>query len=609
MTNAARVTVIVPVSDPGDELGAILRPIDLQDLPYDRYQVIFTDLESRDGTGARLRDLVGHRPNVAVVTAPDLQAGWRQAAELATGDYVLLLGPRDRLYPWSLRVLAEHAATTDLDVVLGRSEGIGPAGFLPDALGQDWHPDSADAGTALLAPVALIRRDLWAEVTAVGGWRATRTRLFARGAKVGVLPDVPVAVGAGPTDGESAIEAWRDAEPAAEDLPAGPVRHTFVAAHLAALLHRTPLAELDQAADEIASSVRRTSKSVDAAALPPALRGVIEALTGDASAEVSADAGQAALRTAADAVAAWSQVRVSPRDVTAAWDAGVLKIDARVAFAADRSLPAGLSEVTLDVLLREVGSSASYRIPAQISAIGSTRSVSARVDPATIAAGTPLQRGSWHILVRVRGSGADAPATAAVPYVNVGSALIDGLAIASFQQNGQLRLNVGATKHGIFGRPQPSDTSLSETAAGSLLTIRLPDLAVSGESRTSGHLYLGKFPLPATLCANDGAARIECYVSGLAGSSSLSARFPPAAQQPLGLRLRIGPVGDINIDVDRPKSPAKKKSAGTGKQPANKPAAQPSASENLQGLLRPAFRRLPAPVRRRVRQAYRAITK
>ncbi len=79
------------------------------------------------------------------------------------------------------------------------------------------------------------------------------------------------------------------------------------------------------------------------------------------------------------------------------------------------------------------------------------------------------------------------------------------------------------------------------------MTARLGHLAVEGDSRIAGALFMDHFSLPASLVAEDGQARLECFLSGLAGTSALSARFGSARPQETGLNLVISPTGIMTV--------------------------------------------------------------
>jgi hypothetical protein len=114
--------------------------------------------------------------------------------------------------------------------------------------------------------------------------------------------------------------------------------------------------------------------------------------------------------------------------------------------------------------------------------------------------------------------------------------------------------------------------------------------------------------------------------------------------QALGLRLRIGDAGSISVERPAPKKPAAKPAAarppqqkstprpkreattgsggsdksatqestdrtGTGTTARDYPSTSPSGLRQLTDALKPAVQALPRPVRRRVRRAYRRLTK
>jgi hypothetical protein len=137
------------------------------------------------------------------------------------------------------------------------------------------------------------------------------------------------------------------------------------------------------------------------------------------------------------------------------------------------------------------------------------------------------------------------------------------------------------------------------------MTIRLDRLAVHGDARIPGSLHLGKFPLPASLVAAGGRARIESFVSGLAGTSALSAQFGPAKPGPTGLNLEISPTGIMTVAPD----PAKTVTAPGPARPQATIGAEPAVARLRHSV--------PAPIEPAVRalarntfaaRVYRALT-
>src|SRR3954469_2275774 len=116
------VSVLVATSDPGSALPGLVRSIDAQSLPATEFELVVVDA-STDGSTARLQQLAGRRPNVAVLTA---DAGAPEADRLgaalerAAGEYVLVVGRQQRLAPRALELLLDRARSTGSDLVLGR---------------------------------------------------------------------------------------------------------------------------------------------------------------------------------------------------------------------------------------------------------------------------------------------------------------------------------------------------------------------------------------------------------------------------------------------------------------------------------------------------------
>ncbi|MFB9964652.1 glycosyltransferase family 2 protein [Sinosporangium siamense] len=118
-----KVSVVVPVRNPGDTADACIRSVLEQSLPEEEYEVVFADTGSVDGTAERLDTISAGRPNVRVLHLPagdSIMRARNIGLAVARGDYVYLLDQGDRLDRGALRRLHLRAVETDADVVVGR---------------------------------------------------------------------------------------------------------------------------------------------------------------------------------------------------------------------------------------------------------------------------------------------------------------------------------------------------------------------------------------------------------------------------------------------------------------------------------------------------------
>ncbi|MFC6082334.1 glycosyltransferase family 2 protein [Sphaerisporangium aureirubrum] len=121
-----KVSVVVPVSEPGpddDAFDACVRSLLEQTMPSDEYEVIFADDRSGDGTRERLDAVAAVRPNVRVLHLEHTGTparGRNVGLAVASGEYVYLLGQRDRLERVALETMYRAAVEADADVLIGR---------------------------------------------------------------------------------------------------------------------------------------------------------------------------------------------------------------------------------------------------------------------------------------------------------------------------------------------------------------------------------------------------------------------------------------------------------------------------------------------------------
>ncbi|GAB3757812.1 glycosyltransferase family 2 protein [Microlunatus parietis] len=193
--------------------------------------------------------------------------------------------------------------------------------------------------------------------------------------------------------------------------------------------------------------------------------------------------------------------------------------------------------------------------------------VRATIDLAAEAEVPQLAGGAWGLwLTAIDGDGTGERVR--VPPITAPSAVVDGTLVALGVTGNGFSLDLGATMLAGLGELPAGRATITEAAGGTLATLPAPGLHVHGDARIEGFLQQGTFPLPAELIATDGEARVECLLSGMAGSSPLLTKFGTSHAADTGLTLTIDPVGAMSIAPTPPK-PAPKP-------PAPKPVAKPA---------------------------------
>ncbi len=123
-----KVSVIVPVYNPGAYIDDCIASILRQSLPADEYEAIFVDDGSTDGTGARLDALAAEHANITAIHIPN--SGWpgrprNVGIDAAAGKYVYFVDNDDWIGDEALERLYERAERNDADVVVGKEVGHG----------------------------------------------------------------------------------------------------------------------------------------------------------------------------------------------------------------------------------------------------------------------------------------------------------------------------------------------------------------------------------------------------------------------------------------------------------------------------------------------------
>jgi len=197
-----KVSVIVPVYNPGRNINDCIRSLLGQSLPPEEYEVIFVDDGSTDETPARLDELAAQHRHVRVEHIPN--SGWpgrprNVGLELARGEYVYFVDNDDWLGRRALERLHTAALRNESDVVIGKVVGHGKT--VPVTLFRrnrrevklDWPPL-----LRLLTPHKLFRKALLDEhgIRFPEGRRRLEDHVFVvhayfHAARISVIADYP----------------------------------------------------------------------------------------------------------------------------------------------------------------------------------------------------------------------------------------------------------------------------------------------------------------------------------------------------------------------------------------------------------------------------------
>lgn len=123
-----KVSVVVPVYNPGPHIDDCIASILRQSLPAAEFEAIFVDDGSTDGTGARLDALAREHRNVSVIHIQN--SGWpgrprNVGIEAAAGEYVYFVDNDDWIADEALERLYGMARRNHSDVVVGKVVGHG----------------------------------------------------------------------------------------------------------------------------------------------------------------------------------------------------------------------------------------------------------------------------------------------------------------------------------------------------------------------------------------------------------------------------------------------------------------------------------------------------
>ncbi|GGX19981.1 glycosyltransferase family 2 protein [Streptomyces lomondensis] len=533
-----KVSVIVPVYNPGIYIEDCISSLQRQSLPPDEYEVIFVDDGSTDETPARLDRLAAEDPRVKVIHQEN--SGWsgkprNVGIEASRGEFVMFVDNDDYLGDEALERMYDYGVANGADVIVGKMAGKGRG--VPVELFRRNHPRATVENAPLidsLTPHKMFRR---AFLDRIGlrfpeGRRRLEDHVFIaeaylRAENVSVLSDYVCYYHLRRDDGSNAgferfdpvgyfknlrealdvVERYTEPGPVRDKLFRRWLRVEMVERLRARRLLKLPDDYRRELFAEIHEVVVERFGPGVAAGLQPTQQ-VVAALTAadrydDVVSFAEWEAGVAPRATPADVEWREGSLRIAftaeylsgGEPMTFPADAGATPLDdapkdvsEAVAWVASETA-ARFPQATADLLLRERSSAAQYFQPVEFSRetvpVGDGEKVrlvlraTATVDPA----GLPGD-GVWDAVVRVKLGGwtkecqlGPAP-RASRPTPDV--AVVDDRPVLPYwtEPHGNLSLELGARGKRLgLGRVRPADV----TVAGDGFRARLP-LHVPGDS-------------------------------------------------------------------------------------------------------------------------------
>jgi glycosyltransferase involved in cell wall biosynthesis len=118
-----RVSVVVPVYNPGESLHRCVESLLAQSLPAESTELIFVDDGSTDGSGEWLDSVAAEHGQVRVIHEPN--SGWagrprNVGLDAASGEFVQFVDQDDALGPEALERLTAFGAEHGADIVIGK---------------------------------------------------------------------------------------------------------------------------------------------------------------------------------------------------------------------------------------------------------------------------------------------------------------------------------------------------------------------------------------------------------------------------------------------------------------------------------------------------------
>ncbi|MFE3031951.1 glycosyltransferase family 2 protein [Streptomyces canus] len=157
-----KVSVVIPVYNPGNYIEDCVASLRRQSLPPDEFEAIFVDDGSTDDTPARLDALAAEVANITVIHQE--ASGWsgkprNVGIEASQGEFVMFVDNDDYLGDEALERMYDYAVANGADVVVGKMAGKGRG--VPVELFRRNHPRATVDNAPLidsLTPHKMFRR-------------------------------------------------------------------------------------------------------------------------------------------------------------------------------------------------------------------------------------------------------------------------------------------------------------------------------------------------------------------------------------------------------------------------------------------------------------------
>ncbi|MHB9857280.1 glycosyltransferase family 2 protein [Streptomyces sp. YIM S03343] len=455
-----RVSVVVPVYNPGPYIEDCVASMLRQSLPPDEFEVIFVDDGSTDETPARLDAVAAEHPHIHVVHQES--SGWagkprNVGIAAAQGEYVMFVDNDDYLGDEALERMYAYGVAHKADMVVGKMAGRGRS--VPVELFRVNRPHATVENAPLfdsLTPYKMIRRE-FLERTGLRfpeGRRRLEDHVFAaeaflRADTISVLSDYVCYYHVRRDDGSNSsfqrfdpvgyfknlrealdvVERYTEPGPLRDRLYRRWLRVEIVDRMRGRGLLTKPADYRRELFDEMRGVVTERFGPGVAAGLPPAQRIVAELIRAGRYDDVVAYAEWESSVTprAVPGTVGWHDGRVRigfDTEYTAAKAAMTFPVGGertpvegapgRLDEAVERlgaDAEAAFGKARADLVLRERTTSASHfqkvditreRVPAGMD--GRVRLVlhcTADLDPATAAGGAPVHEGLWDLYVRL----------------------------------------------------------------------------------------------------------------------------------------------------------------------------------------------------------------